>query len=406
MRKMLLKNGETYMKPIKHTFRVAALSAALLPVFGVAQAAEDKARVEIYGFVQLDAIYDFNRMDPNWAATLRPSKIPVNCTVAPLDPGCGQDGETTFSVRQTRLGFNGFVPTELGELKTKLEFDFFGVGVDAGQTTIRLRHAYGELGEFLAGQTNSLFMDGDVFPNTIDYWGPTGMIFFRNMQVRWTFLKKDGMKAAVALESPGSAIDAGQTNVIDIGGVNSWNKYPDLTGQFRMDGGWGHAQAAGILRWLGYDSPTGTVSGNEMGWGINLSGAIHTVGKDNLLLQLAYGHGIANYFNDGGNDLAPKTPTGGGAEALPILGALVYYDHYWNNKWSSSIGYSLTSQDNSAGQDPTTAYKQGQYASVNLLHYPAKNVMVGGELLWGERENMNGNSAADNRVQFSAKFNF
>jgi len=48
----------------------------------------------------------------------------------------------------------------------------------------------------------------------------------------------------------------------------------------------------------------------------------------------------------------------------------------------------------------------GQYASVNLLHYPAKNVMVGGELLWGERENLNGDNAADNRVQFSAKFNF
>jgi hypothetical protein len=120
-------------------------------------------------------------------------------------------------------------------------------------------------------------------------------------------------------------------------------------------------------------------------------------------MQLAYGHGIANYFNDGGVDLAPNGT--GGAEALPILGALVYYDHYWSNKWSSSVGYSLTSQDNSAGQT-ASAYKQGQYASVNLLHYPAKNVMVGGELLWGERENLNGNSAADNRVQFSAKFNF
>jgi hypothetical protein len=395
------------MQPIKHTFRVAALSAALLPVFGVAQAAEDKARVDIYGFVQLDAIYDFNRMDPNWAATLRPSKIPVNCTGPTYDPGCGEPGETTFSVRQTRIGFNGFVPTELGELKTKLEFDFFGVGVDAGQTTIRLRHAYGELGEFLAGQTNSLFMDGDVFPNTIDYWGPTGMIFFRNIQARWTFMNQGGTKAAVALESPGSAIDAGQLNLIDpaLGAnVHSWNKFPDLTGQYRMDKDWGHFQVAGILRWLGYDTPDKTLSGNETGWGVNLSGAIHTVGKDNLLLQLAYGHGIANYFNDGGVDLAPSGT--GSAEALPILGALVYYDHYWNNKWSSSVGYSLTSQDNSAGQDPATAYKQGQYASVNLLHYPAKNVMVGGELLWGERENMNGNSAADNRVQFSAKFNF
>jgi hypothetical protein len=326
----------------------------------------------------------------------------VNC---PGDAGCGEDGETVFSVRQSRLGFNGFIPTELGELKTKFEFDMFGVGPDAGKTTIRLRHAYGELGQFLAGQTNSLFMDGDVFPNTIDYWGPTGMIFFRNIQGRWTFLQKEGMKAAVALEGPGAAVDAGQTTTIDPSlTVNSWNKYPDVTGQFRMDGGWGHAQVAGILRWLGYDTPDQTVSGHETGWGVNLSGSIRTVGKDKVLMQLAYGEGISNYFNDGGVDLAPSTPTGG-AEAVPILGVLVYYDRYWNDKWSSSIGYSVTSQDNTAGQT-AAAYAKGQYASVNLLHYPAKNVMVGGELLWGERENNNGASSDDNRFQFSAKYSF
>lgn len=395
------------MKMTKHMLPCRVASAALMSALGVAapaQAApEDKARVEIYGFAQMDAIYDFNRVDPAWNATLRPTRIPVNC---PGDAGCGEDGETIFSVRQSRLGFNGFIPTELGELKTKFEFDMFGVGPDAGKTTIRLRHAYGELGPFLAGQTNSLFMDGDVFPNTIDYWGPTGMIFFRNIQARWTFWKREGMKAAVALEGPGAAIDAGQTQILDpafAANVHSWNRYPDLTGQYRMDGGWGHFQVAGILRWLGFDTPDKSLSGHDTGWGVNLSGAIRTVGKDSVLLQLAYGEGISNYFNDGGVDLAPSGA--GSAEALPILGALVYYDHYWSDKWSSSIGYSVTSQDNSAGQLPD-AYKQGQYASVNLLYYPAKNVMVGGEFLWGERENNNGASGNDNRLQFSAKYSF
>lgn len=45
----------------------------------------------------------------------------------------------------------------------------FGVGLDAGQTTIRLRHAYGSWGPILGGQTHSLFMDIDLFPNIIDY---------------------------------------------------------------------------------------------------------------------------------------------------------------------------------------------------------------------------------------------
>jgi hypothetical protein len=28
-------------------------------------------------------------------------------------------------------------------------------------------------------------MDIDVFPNSVKYWGPTGMVLFRNVQFRW-----------------------------------------------------------------------------------------------------------------------------------------------------------------------------------------------------------------------------
>jgi hypothetical protein len=389
------------MKPINAIYRGVMIALlAVIATGGIARAETgDKPRIDIYGFVQADFIYDFNRVDPAWNATLRPSKIPVG------DAQVGKDGETIFSVRQSRFGANGYIPTDMGEVKTKFEFDMFGVGPDAGKTTIRLRHAYGEIGQFLAGQTNSLFMDGDVFPNTIDYWGPAGMIFFRNIQARWTFLNEKGKIAAVALEGPGAAIDAGQTNVIDPNlNVHSWNKYPDLTAHYRMEGDWGHFQAAGILRWLGYDTPDGSVSGHQTGWGLNFSGAIHSVGKDTVLVQVAYGEGIANYFNDGGVDLAPRSITGG-AEALPILGLLLYYDKYWNDKWSSSIGFSETSQQNSGGQLPN-AFHEGDYASVNLLHYPAKNVMVGGEFLWGRLEQNGAGSQTDSRIQFSSKFSF
>jgi len=362
--------------------------------------------LNIYGFVQMDAIYDFNTVDPAWAATLRPSKIPVNCPVGGTqDPGCGKNGNTIFSVRQSRFGVTGDFPTDAGELHTKFEFDMFGVGVDAGQTTIRLRHAYGELGAFLAGQTNSLFMDGDVFPNTIDYWGPGGMVFFRNIQLRWTPMRTDQAKFAVALENPGSAIDTG--NAVNPEGWTSWNTYPDLTAQYRVSQAWGHAQVAGIARWLGYQNPNLGItkaSGHVLGGGINLSGSLKTKGKDQLLAQVAYGKGIANYFNDCCTDIAPNSSLTR-AEALPLLGWLLYYDHYWNEKWSSSIGYSVQDQDNSGGQ-ASNAFNKGAYASGNLLWYPVKNVMMGGELLWGQRENKNGNKGDDTRIQFSAKYNF
>jgi len=388
---------------------MASLFSTVLAFFSVAKAAGPE--LNIYGFVQLDAIYDFNTVDPKWKAALRPSKIPVNCPGGPAnDPGCGQNGNTTFSVRQSRFGVTGDFPTDAGELHTKFEFDMFGVGVDEGQTTIRLRHAYGELGPFLAGQTNSLFMDGDVFPNTIEYWGPGGMIFFRNIQLRWTPMRTDHAKFAVALENPGSAIDVG--NAVNPEGWTAWNPYPDLTAQYRVNQAWGHAQVAGIVRWLGYQNPTlikgvGTPtnnSGHVLGGGINLSGSLNTHGKDKLLAQLAYGKGIANYFNDCCTDVAPNSALSR-AEAVPLLGWLLYYDHYWNQKWSSSIGYSGQNQNNSGGQ-ADNAFNNGSYASGNLLYYPAKGVMTGVELLWGQRENKNGNKGDDTRVQYSVKYDF
>ncbi len=84
----------------------------------------------------------------------------------------------------------------------------FGVGADAGQTTIRLRHAFGEWKNIGAGQTNSQFMDVDVFPNILDYWGPNGMLFFRNTQVYYRIKDDDKIRATVAIEAPGASGDA------------------------------------------------------------------------------------------------------------------------------------------------------------------------------------------------------
>ncbi len=42
-------------------------------------------------------------------------------------------------------------------------------------------------------------MDIDVFPNSIEYWGPPGMAFYRNVQVRWMPLQGDS-RVTVAIE--------------------------------------------------------------------------------------------------------------------------------------------------------------------------------------------------------------
>ena len=53
-----------------------------------------------------------------------------------------------------------------------------------------------------------------------------------------------------------------------------------------------------------------------------------------------------------------------------------------------------------------TGHKKGEYASINLLMYPAARVMVGGELRWGKLHNNDGTTGDDVRFQFSAKYDF
>ena len=158
--------------------------------------AEGKTTMNIYGAAMLDMGYQTGQSAPDWFDVMRPTKLPS------FENEYGVDGHFFSGVRQSRLGFKTSTPTELGELKTIFEFELFGTGVDAGQTTFRLRHAYGELGKFGAGQTWSPFMDINVFPNSLEYWGPNAMVFFRNVQVRWMPIQGDTF-ATIALERPG-----------------------------------------------------------------------------------------------------------------------------------------------------------------------------------------------------------
>src|SRR5688572_20512193 len=94
-----------------------------------------QAKMEVYGFAMTDMRYDTEAIDPSWFDVMRPSKLPS------FEDQFGTDGSVAFSARQSRLGVKAFIPTDLGELRTVFEFELFGTGVDAGQTTFRLRHA-------------------------------------------------------------------------------------------------------------------------------------------------------------------------------------------------------------------------------------------------------------------------
>jgi hypothetical protein len=399
--------------------RSVLVMVVLVALFTVKANAQDQQAqqppqksLQVYGFAMVDMGYNFKQIDPNWFDAMRITRLPkYKDQFAP-------NGTFFFGVRQTRFGVAGYTPTKMGDLKVVYEFDMFGVGADEGQTTMRLRYAYGQLGKFLVGQATSPFMDDDIWPNTVEYWGPTGMVFYRNVQVRYMPIKKDDKELFFALERPGSGADKGTISTPELSPLDSVKAQlsaPDISAHFKKRGKWGSVQLAGIFRpikWKDTRQVTNGIdySGSVTGWGANLSAVIN-LGKSTVFRgSYVYGEGIENYMQDAPNDvgtiLTGNTAKPIDGKALPITGIFGWIDHNWNSTWWTSFGYSSTSIDNTETARGTTSYKNGQYASVTVGATPFTNTMAAIEFQWGHREGEDGFKSDDTKVQISFKYNF
>ena len=369
---------------------------------------DPKPTFEIYGFAMMDIGQNFKQIDPDWFDTMRVVRLPS------FENQYGRNNSTFASVRQTRFGVRSSVPTALGEFKTLFEFNMFGSGVDAGQTTLRLRHAWGELGAVGAGQTWSVFTDPDTFPKTLEFYGPTGLAWFRNPQVRWTPVTGTHT-VQLAVEKPGGSADDGiYADRIELANVRARFPIPDFTGAYKYSRSWGYVRAAGVVRHLNWDDLLDDgidISGEATGWGINLSSNLKPSSSDLIRLAFVVGEGIQNYMNDSPTDIGivnnfsnPLTPILG--KPIPLVTFTAFLDHTWNEKFVTTVGYSRQDNDNTEAQAPS-AFHVGQYALGNVQYLPVPNVMVGGELQWGRRENFSDGFQSDGfKLQFSFKYNF
>ena len=380
----------------------------LLTKSAIAQKNENE--FELYGSVITDGGYNFQTIDPNWFDVMRPTKLPS------YKNQYGAGGNVFFSVRQTKFGINSISDTKLGLLKIKFDFDLFGFGKDAGQTTFHLVNAYAQLGKFGFGQTPSVFMDVSVFPETLDYWGPSSRVFFLNIQFRYTAIDKENQRLAFALERPGGTSDGvDYTGTVDLKGITPVFKLPNLTVHYRRGGEWGHMQVGGLVKYLKWvdqpDSALQNLSGNTIAWGVNLSTIIHASKNIDFKLQGEFGNGIENYIADAGVDIGLQSnadnltkPIVG--KALPIFGFFAFTEISWSSQLRSSIGYSLVSIKNADLQSPS-AFKLGQYGLANLRYYPVDKVMVGIEYQYGKRNNhSDGFYSTDNKLQLQCQVNF
>jgi hypothetical protein len=356
--------------------------------------------VRLGGYAKLDTIYDTGAIGyPDAFVT---STIPVP---RPRDDA----GNFTMQARQTRLSLEIRRPTVFDDsLRFYFETDLFGGG--AGNYGLRLRQAYGQLGNTYAGFGWSSFADLDALPDTLDFEGPPGAIAPRQAGIHQFFRLDEHNSLTIAAENPTSQISAYQpvTPDVIIDSVHATQHVPDLIVALRTEHEWGHLQLGGVLRQLGYTNYE--QSDRILAGGAQLSGSFKlgpsVPYSDLLMFAAGWGKGIARYMADtDGLNLDALVGPDGKLHTLNDIGAHLAYTHYWSSDWRSNIVYGIARIERSPLLS-YDAYHDANYGALNLLWTPAPTFTAGIELLHGRLMEQNNRSNDDTRIQGSLQYSF
>jgi hypothetical protein len=174
-------------------------------------------------------------------------------------------------------------------------------------------------------------------------------------------------------------------------------------------------EIAGILRKIGWEdqnnNPNYDLTDSKVGWGLNLTTNFTIISGTIFRGQFAYGQGIENYMNEGPADIGVKVNPGNPQQPLlgvplPVTGIVAFVDHTWNEKFSSSAGYSYVHIKNTEAS-AANSFKTGNYAIANLIYTPVPNLMAVVEMQYGSRDNYtDGFRSHATKVQFSFRYNF
>jgi hypothetical protein len=307
----------------------------------------------------------------------------------------------------SKFNFDVRTPTEVGQMRAFIEGDFAG---DAG--TFRLRHAYLQYRSFLVGQTWSTFSDPDAPVEDLDFEGLNAENVTRQAQVRYFQALREDLRLGVALEFPTASISGGQ----------SVNQVPDFIGRLVWQRGEGHLQGAVVLRQIrGELEGQPNVTQGAFGWGVSASGVVPVPGwspADKVVFQFNGGRGVARYINDlnsaGGQD-AIFIPETGELRPLSAYGFYADYEHHWPTaehlfglslpELRSSMIWGHVEVTNLAEQ-PDDAYKRTNRLSLNLVFSPIMRLDVGGEFIYGTRENKDGSRGRARQFQLRMRYLF
>jgi len=222
---------------------------------------------------------------------------------------------------------------------------------------------------------------------------------------------------AGGIEQPFSDITTNDpgTNVQDV---------PDFATHVRYEGDVGHFQLSSLFRTLGYQATATNEVTRRGGYGLSASTVFHPraavlginpvraenpsgLVRSRVLMQYSFGWGIGRYIQDSaglGLD-GQVNPITGGFDTLYASGLSASYEHWFTERWLANLTYSSVRVGSNGGQ-PGSTYTGANYLATSVWYIPLRNMSIGAEYLWGDRENLNGERGSANRFNALCQYNF
>lgn len=333
------------------------------------------AEVTVYGFARGDANYIIEGADNDFNS---------------VHTSTGEASDKLrATAKTTRIGLDFKTNVEGADVGGKVEADFAGNTTDSNGS-LRIRHAYLTLNNWLFGQTTSNFLSNHA-PEMIDFGTNVGGGTTRIPQVRYAHKLAPDTQLFVSAEEGNSS------------GANLKYSLPNLTAKVTQGfaEGKGSASARALIEHYKADS-----ADDAIGFGV-AAGANYQVSDPlKVSADVTYIKGNSNYLYgsnsayalDGTNDI----------EQNEAIGVQVGGTYKISPKLRTTLAYGAVFADDGTEYASlnTSGNEKVQQAWANLIYTPVKPVDLGVEYVNGKRETFAGDSYKDNRVGLMAKYNF
>jgi len=334
-----------------------------------------------------------------------------------------------MTMDESRLGMRTVTPSEMGDIKTRIEMDFLGTNKDseAGRTVIsgetknyaHVRQLYGEWNGFLAGKTDSNFEDPDGSPNYLDWdglladWYGVGRI----QQLRYTSELNPKTVMSFAVE---------QNSNLNLGG-NGGNDLPgSLTGRVQFADKWGHISfALAYSKYTAFNNTYKAATGTTPA----VAGSTSTSSKDSIDWAVAghfqfgddsfvYHVGVGDGQYGAGLEDNVITAVDGTLQVVQAKQVEVGYEHFWTPKVHTNVFASYVGYDRDTNKKMTgAAFQTYEQAGANVIWNLTRTMQYGVEYMYGVAKTFDANtivkpdlsttdSVHESKLHFQFKYKF